>query len=304
VQRRYNRLKRTGIICEENMHLNPLSVGYQSRAEIGIITNRTDKKKVAELFSNRKLLVSAASLGKYDVYGDLYARRTDELMHLVQQLDIKPYVKSLDVLIYADLGRSPWHPENVCLKQFCYKKSINNPNRQGVGFESVGFQSISLDERDKCIVKMLVENSRTPFKDIAKQMNIPIKSVIQKYKALREKNVLYLSTIAINPAMLGFEAVLDLYVNVENRGMLSIVEEQLLLIPNMTFCAKFVGGAYDLRAACLVSNIAEIFAVKRIVSSFEDIRKKEYYLHELPSRWFSIKRSMSFVKQLFNSCES
>ena len=52
--RRYNRLKKTGIICGENMYLNPLSAGYESIAEIGIMTDLADKEKVAQALSKRQ----------------------------------------------------------------------------------------------------------------------------------------------------------------------------------------------------------------------------------------------------------
>ena len=80
--RRYNRLKKTGIICAKNMYLNPLSVGYESIAEIGIMTDLADKEKVAQALSNihseRITTFNASSLGKYNIYGRLKARKLDE----------------------------------------------------------------------------------------------------------------------------------------------------------------------------------------------------------------------------------
>ena len=73
--RRYNRLKKSGIICGENMHLNPLSVGYESIAEIGIMIDLADKEKAAQALSNihsvRITTFNASSLGKYNIYGQL-----------------------------------------------------------------------------------------------------------------------------------------------------------------------------------------------------------------------------------------
>ena len=47
VIRRYGRLKKTGIILGEHMHLNPLSLGYESVAEVGILTGLENQKKVS-----------------------------------------------------------------------------------------------------------------------------------------------------------------------------------------------------------------------------------------------------------------
>ena len=109
---------------------------------------------------------------------------------------------------------------------------------------------------------MLMENSRIAFKDIAEKLKISTKNVIQRYQFLREKNVLNLSTISVDLFKLGYNAILDIYLNVDNRGTLPEIETQLLQIPNLVFCAKFVGGAYDLRVAIVLSNFEDVFRLK------------------------------------------
>ncbi len=282
--RRYNRLKKTGIICGENMHLNPLSVGYESIAEIGIMTDLADKEKAAQAINKiqsvRIETFIESSLGKYNIYGQLRARKLDELMRLVQRIDIKPFTKSLDILIFADLWNNPWHPENLVAKPSEWENFIIRTRKSIPNFEHV-----TLDEIDKRIMKMLMENSRIAFKDIAEKNKISTKNVIQRYQFLREKNVLNLSTISIDLFKIGYNAILDIYINVDNRGPLHEVETQLLQTPNLVFCAKYVGGAYDLRVAIILSNFKDVFRLKKRINSIENIRKAEFYLHEIPGPW-------------------
>ncbi len=277
--RRYNRLRNSGIICAENMHLNPLSVGYQSMAEIGIMTDLADKEIVAHALSNKQSVNLTAALGKYNIYGVVVAQTLSEMMKLVEQVDMKRYVKSLDLLIYADLSHSPWHPENLVIEPL--QKESNTIIERPVA----DFESVLLDETDKRLARLLVQNSRMPFNEIAKQLQIPIKSVFQRYKNLREKNAFHLSTISVDPSMLGFVAVLDTYINVVNREGLPELEKQLLQIRNLTFCAKYVGGAYDLRVAIPVSGFSEVFELQKKINSMGNIKKAEHYLHEIPQRW-------------------
>jgi Lrp/AsnC family transcriptional regulator, regulator for asnA, asnC and gidA len=281
VIRRYKRLKKTGIIVGEHMYLNPLSVGYESIAEVGIMTDLADKEKVAETLKNKPSIKISGSLGKYDMYGLLLARKLNELNELVQQIDIKPYVKSVDVLIFADLWKNPWHPENLVIKPFEQEKNISSTNKSPKKFETICL----VDDIDKSIAKALMQNSRTPFNEIAEKLNISTANVIQRYHLLREKNVLNLSTITVDLPKLGYKAIADSYIKVTNRGTLNDVETQLLQIPNATFCAKYVGGTYDLRVAVTVSDFNDVFFLKKQICSIKNIKNAEFYIFENPGPW-------------------
>jgi DNA-binding Lrp family transcriptional regulator len=280
VIRRYGRLKKTGIICGEQMHLNPLSVGYECLAEIGIMTDLSDKDKVLEYLSTKPAVRIRGSLGKYSTYGLLFVHKLKELSEAVQRVDFKPYVKQVDVLLFADPWNSQWHPENLVVNPSEREKITPKPTRPPIPFENV-----SLDETDKCIVRVLMRNSRATFKEIAKKANISINNVIQRYQFLREKNVLNLSTISVDLFKLGYNAIMDSYIKLENRGTLPEVEAQLLQIPNTIFCAKFVGGAYDLRVAVILQDFADIFRYKKQIQSIRNIKEAEFYLHELFEPW-------------------
>jgi len=279
VIRRYTRLKKSGIILGEHMLLNPISVGYESIAEVGILTDLADKEKVKESLKAKPFVKVVGQLGKYDLYAFLQAHKLDELSHQVQQIDIKPYVKSVDVLILADLWNNPWHPENLRIKTL--EKSNKSESRIREKFEPV-----NLDENDKSIIRSLMKDSRTPFNEIAENIKISTANVIKRYRYLREKNVLNLSTISVDISKLGYKAIADSYIKVTNRGTLPEVEEQLLQIPNATFCAKFVGGAYDLRLAITITDFNDFSALKKQIYAIANIKKAEFSLFENPTSWF------------------
>jgi Lrp/AsnC family transcriptional regulator, leucine-responsive regulatory protein len=261
------------------MHLNPVSVGYESIAEVGILTDLADKEKVAEMLKAKPFVKIVGHLGKYDIYAFLQARKLDELSQQVQQIDIKPYVKSVDVLIFADLWNSPWHPENLMIRPTEKEKNLNS-----VG-DKKKFQPILLDDFDKSIAKTLMGDSRTPFNVIAEKLGISTANVIKRYQCLREKNVLNLSTITVDLSKLGYKAIADIFIKVANRGTLPEVEAQLLQLHNATFCAKFVGGAYDLRIAVAITDFNDFSLLKKQIYSMLNIKNAEFYLFENPRYW-------------------
>ena len=283
--RRYARLKKTGIIIGEHMYLNPLSVGYESVAEVGILTGLENLKKVAEMLranSSVKIFsIGTDAVGKYDAYCLLMARKLNELTELVRRIDIKPYVRNLDVLIFADLWDNPWHPENIVVKPLEHGSAISIVNRSRKKIEPVLLDN----DVDKFIAKAVMENSRTAFKDIAAKLKISTATVIQRYRFLREKNILNLSSITIDFCKLGYKVIVDSYIKVENRGTLHEVKTQLLQIPNAAFCAEFVAGAYDIRVAVLASDFQDIFSLKKRIYAIKNIRNAEFYLHEIPILW-------------------
>jgi DNA-binding Lrp family transcriptional regulator len=262
------------------MYLNPLSVGYESIADVGIVTDLADEEKVEKFLRTEPYVKIVPSLGKYSIYGLLLAQKLNKLTEIVQRIDLKPYVKSLDVLIFADLWNNPWHPENLVVKPSERENLIARPKKSKTKFEQV-----NLDETDKCIAKMLMENSRTAFKGIAEKLGISTNNVIQRYQFLREKNVLNLSSISLDLFKLGYNAIADSYIKVEHRGTMPEVEAQLLQIPNASFCAKFVGGAYDLRVAVIVADFADVFSIQKQIRAIESIKAAEFYLAELPRHW-------------------
>ncbi len=263
------------------MYLNPLSVAYESIAEIGILTDLADKDKVKTLLKTKpSMTITPTAIGKYDICGILYAHKFNELSALVQQIDIKPLVKNLDVLIFTDLWDNPWHPENLVISPL--EKVEKRSHRQ-----KKTFTPMDLDEKDLDICRALMRGSRTPFKDIANSLGVSTSYVTERYRLLREKNVLNLSSITVNLPKLGYRANADSYIKVTNRGGLPEVEEQLLEIPNLTFCAKYVGGAYDFRVAVNVQDFNGVDSMKQAIYSIDNVKHAEFYIFVNPIFWFS-----------------
>jgi Lrp/AsnC family transcriptional regulator for asnA, asnC and gidA len=272
VIRRYERLKKIGIIKGEHMFLNPLSLGFDSIAEIGIHTDVADKEKVSQLLKSRLSVDAHSWIGRYELFGTLRAKKLSELNELVKKADVKPYVKQVDVLILADLWNNPWHPENFIIEPYERDDKIIFPER------ATGRDYVELDEIDKGIAQALGKNSRIAFSELAKKFSISTANVIRRYNSLRKNNVINLSSISIDVSKIGYNAIIDSFLRVTDKGAIAETETQLLQIPNSVFCAKYIVGPYDMRVATLASGFQDFFTVRDQVLSIKNIRKAEFHL--------------------------
>jgi Lrp/AsnC family transcriptional regulator, regulator for asnA, asnC and gidA len=286
VQRRYRRLKETGVINSENMHLNPVAMGFENVAEVGIETNFADREKVLDSLRNIPALRifnfagNFETIGKYNIYGLAIGKRLDQLTETVGKIDSNPLVINVDLLIDAEPWISPWHPENLRVNLAEQEKVIKRPQKTDNRFEPT-----YLDEIDKGIIKMLMQNSRVPFNKIARKLNSSTATVIRKYKLLREKKVLTLSSIAIDLKKLGYKAVLDTFIKVDKRSDSPQTETQLLEIPNVIFFSKYVGGAYDFRTGTIVAEFQDVSRLKKQICSMSNIKTSEFYINEVVYPW-------------------
>jgi len=268
------------------MHLNPVALGFEDIADVGMITDCADREKVSASLKNipalqiLNLADNFETIGKYNIFGLAIGKKLDQLTEIVEKIDINPLVRNVDLLIIADPWIGPWHPENLMVNLSEREKPIKRPQKSHSKFEPT-----YLDEIDKIIVKMLMHNSRVPFNKMARKLKISTATVIRKYKLLREKKVLQLSSIAIDLKKLGYKAILDTFIKVDKRSNLPQTETQLLEIPNTIFLSKYVAGTYDLRTATIVADFQDIFRLKKQICSMPNIKTSEFYINDLVYPW-------------------
>ena len=63
-------------------------------------------------------------------------------------------------------------------------------------------EHISLDGIDKAILRMLMDNARTPVQEIARQLNLSGSAVHQRIKKLEDASLIQGSYLKLNPAFL------------------------------------------------------------------------------------------------------
>ena len=77
-----------------------------------------------------------------------------------------------------------------------------------------------MDDKDRRIIEILRENSRTPYTEIAKKMNLTEATIRKRIAELEKKGVIEKYTIEVNPEKLGFKTVTILGLDVEPQYLL------------------------------------------------------------------------------------
>jgi Lrp/AsnC family transcriptional regulator for asnA, asnC and gidA len=281
VRMRYKRLWREGVINGEMMLVNPHCLGYRHIIDLGITTAVENEKDVAEFLESKPYIAEVVGpLGKYNFYGKVALRDLNNLAEIIEDLESNRHIKHVDALIWAEAVNIEY-PQNLVIKPLDNNDEQKKNQRPPPANKDE--MHMQIDELDRKIAIILSEKSRTPFRQIAKQLGISTKNVIQRYKRLRE-NVLTLSTITVNLNKLGYNALASLYLKISDRSKMSEVYAQLLQIPNLIVIIRLI-GAYDLYAAVVLEDFGELFKVSEQIRRINGIEKTDSFLTPMLPAW-------------------
>jgi Lrp/AsnC family transcriptional regulator for asnA, asnC and gidA len=287
VRMRYKRLWKEGVITGEVMQVNPRSLGYQYICDLGITTAVENEKEIMKFLTRKPYIAHMAGpLGKYNIWAKVAIRKTNDLTEILEDIEGNPQIENVDALIWVEAVNLEY-PENLIINSFDMgSKQRNNNNEQNLTrtpTKTMKKTRVKIDETDRKIAIILSQNSRTPFRQIADQLNISTKNVIQRYKRLR-KNVLPRSTITIDPNKLGYSTMANVFVKAANRSKLPEIHAQLLQIPNLIVAIRLI-GAYDLYATIFLANFQEFFNAKEQIRRMPNIEKTEFILTPIVPEW-------------------
>jgi Lrp/AsnC family transcriptional regulator for asnA, asnC and gidA len=143
-----------------------------------------------------------------------------------------------------------------------------------------------MDETDLLIINKLTEDARMSFRKIAKELEVSPDTVINRYKALRESEVIRGSTVVIDPKKLGYSGIAVFMIDASPTHILatetttidsSLILDKLIQMRNIILATKTVGD-HDLLAIGVArdfehlinigADIAKIPGVKDLQVSF------------------------------------
>jgi len=281
VRMRYKRLWKDGVINGEKMLVNPHSLGYLHIVDLGMVTVVENEQEVRKFLESKPYIGELIGpLGHYNFFGKVALRDLNKLHDIIEDLESDSNVKHVDALIWAEAVNIEY-PRNLIIRPMdneAVTKTAEPPP-----LKDIEQASVSLDYLDKKIAIILSQNSRTPFKNIATQLQVSSKTVIQRYKKLREK-LLTRSTITIDMKKLGYEALADVFIKVSNRSKMPEIYSQLLKIPNMIVIIRIM-GAYDLYCAIPLEDFEKLFEVYSKITRISGVERAEVYLTKIPHAW-------------------
>ena len=125
-----------------------------------------------------------------------------------------------------------------------------------------------LDEIDKKILDFLVENTRMPFTEIAKQMDVSAGTIHVRVKKMEDAGIIQGSSLIIDYSKLDyhFTAFIGILLTKSNRT--EDVLKELSLIPNVVE-ASVISGKYNIFCKVRARNTDD---AKRIIYQIDDIQ--------------------------------
>ncbi|MEN2435973.1 winged helix-turn-helix transcriptional regulator [Weeksellaceae bacterium A-14] len=124
-----------------------------------------------------------------------------------------------------------------------------------------------LDEIDKKILDFLVENTRMPFTEIAKQMDVSAGTIHVRVKKMEDAGIIQGSSLIIDYGKLDyhFAAFIGILLTKSNRTQ--DVLKELSTIPNVVE-ASVISGKYNIFCKIKAKNTED---AKRIIYQIDDI---------------------------------
>ncbi len=150
-----------------------------------------------------------------------------------------------------------------------------------------------LDETDHQILDMLIENTRTPFTDIAKKLQISAGTVHVRVKKMEDAEIIIGSSLTLDYKKLGYSFIAYVGVFLLKTSQTQFVLERINEIPNVTvahvttgkfniFCkirAKDTGHAKDI--IYRIDDIEGVTRTETMISLEESINDKKRLMHSI-----------------------
>lgn len=150
-----------------------------------------------------------------------------------------------------------------------------------------------LDETDHHILDMLIENTRTPFTDIAKKLQISAGTVHVRVKKMEEAGIIIGSSLTLDYRKLGYSFIAYVGVFLMKTSQTQFVLERINEIPFVTV-AHVTTGKFNIfckirakdtsHAKDIIYQIDDIDGVTRtetMISLEESINDKKRLMHSI-----------------------
>lgn len=150
-----------------------------------------------------------------------------------------------------------------------------------------------LDDTDHHILDMLIENTRTPFTDIAKRLGISAGTVHVRVKKMEEAGIITGSSLILDYKKLGYSFIAYVGVFLQKTSQTQFVLERINEIPYITV-AHVTTGKFNIfckirardtsHAKEIIYQIDDIDGVTRtetMISLEESINDKKRLMHSI-----------------------
>jgi DNA-binding Lrp family transcriptional regulator len=279
VWKHYGEMKKAGVITGATIQMDYRSFGYNAVASLLVNVESEHADQVTELIRKMPNIHAAYPVNaRYNVRVIAILKSLNELDHVKEAIRRQKSVVDLKTYIWTDIKNIP---ENLAIGPFqkapdkIYETLSPPPPR-------VQNAANNIDEIDMQIVDKLVKNGRASFKKISEEIGTSTDTVIKRYQKLRESGVIKV-TIQIDPAKIGYQAILNFSL-ASSQDNLSAIVEELAKIPDVVVIIK-ASGDYDIYAITLIRDIKQLLAIHDEVAAIPGITRIETDIGRTINMW-------------------
>lgn len=117
-----------------------------------------------------------------------------------------------------------------------------------------------IDQLDKKILKIISQNARIPFKDVAAECGVSRAAIHQRVQRMIDMNVIVGSGYFVNPKVLGYKTCTYVGVRLEKGSMYKDVVPELSKIPEVVEC-HFTTGPYTIMVKLYAKDNEDLMAL-------------------------------------------
>ena len=127
-----------------------------------------------------------------------------------------------------------------------------------------------MDQIDVKTLRLLQQDGRTPFKEIAEECNVSLDTIKNRYISLKKRGMIRHSTIVIDPKKMGLGNLVMFGIKIVERYSDSIIN-MIKKIPRMLIVTRAI-GEYDIEAIFILQDIEKIGITKETIVDFPQVK--------------------------------
>ena len=117
-----------------------------------------------------------------------------------------------------------------------------------------------LDDLDKKILSLIVDDARKPFLEVARECNVSGAAIHQRIQKLTSAGVIKGSEFVVDNEKIGYETCAYMGIFLKNPEQFTVVTEKLRKIPEVVEC-HYTTGKYDLFIKIYAKNNQHLLSI-------------------------------------------
>jgi len=130
---------------------------------------------------------------------------------------------------------------------------------------------MDLNKIDKTIITTLTSDARTPFRKIARELDVSPDTISNHFKKLQKLGVIVGSTIVINPEKIGYTTIVRFGFKVKPTFSSEILSH-IIKMPSIIVATKLM-GEFDIIALGVIKDFNHLFKLRDKFVKMSNIEK-------------------------------